>query len=36
VFELGKNALKIDSRQVSSFQIKNWRKIIYIKNSSVI
>src|ERR1700716_4660488 len=23
VFELGKNALKIDSRQVSSFQIKN-------------
>src|ERR671927_948505 len=23
VFELGKNALKIDSRQISSFQIKN-------------
>jgi NADH-ubiquinone oxidoreductase chain 3 len=23
VFELGKNALKIDSRQASSFQIKN-------------
>jgi hypothetical protein len=23
VLELGKNALKIDSRQVSSFQIKN-------------
>lgn len=32
VFELGKNALKIDSRQVDNIEIKNWRKIIYIKN----
>lgn len=30
VFELGKNALKIDSRQVSEFQIKNWKQIIFI------
>lgn len=32
VFELGKNALKIDSRQVDSFQIKNWKQIIFINN----
>jgi hypothetical protein len=32
VFELGKNALKIDSRQISSIQIKNWKQIVYIKN----
>jgi NADH-ubiquinone oxidoreductase chain 3 len=28
VFELGKNALKIDSRQMDSLQIKTWKKII--------
>jgi len=32
IFELGKNALKIDSRQVSSFQIKNWKQIVFINN----
>ena len=32
VFELGKNALKIDSRQISSFQIKNWKQIVFINN----
>jgi NADH-ubiquinone oxidoreductase chain 3 len=32
VFELGKNALKIDSRQTSSFQVKNWEKVVYINN----
>lgn len=31
VFELGKNALKIDSRQVSNPQTKNWRQMIYVK-----
>jgi len=31
VFELGKNALKIDSRQVNSNQLKNWKQIVYIK-----
>ena len=32
VFELGKNALKIDSRQITSFQIKNWKQKVYINN----
>src|ERR1700677_3714023 len=32
VFELGKNALKIDSRQMNSFQLKNWKQIVYIGN----
>ena len=32
VFELGKNALKIDSRQIDSFQIRNWKQIIFINN----
>ena len=32
VFELGKNALKIDSRQISSFQVKNWKQIVFVKN----
>jgi NADH-ubiquinone oxidoreductase chain 3 len=31
VFELGKNALKIDSRQVYNLQIKNWKEIVYIE-----
>jgi NADH-ubiquinone oxidoreductase chain 3 len=31
VFELGKKALKIDSRQVSNIQLKNWKQIVYIK-----
>lgn len=30
VFELGKNALKIDSRQMDSLQIKTWKKIIFL------
>ena len=30
VFELGKNALKIDSRQSNSLQLKNWKQLIYI------
>ena len=30
VFELGKNALKIDSRQGNNYQLKNWKEIIYI------
>jgi len=30
VFELGKNALKIESRQMNNFQFKNWNKIVYI------
>ena len=30
VFELGKNALKIDSRQMSSFQVKNWKQIVFV------
>jgi len=32
VFELGKNALKIDSKQIDSFQIKNWKQIVFINN----
>ena len=32
VFELGKNALKIDSRQADGFQIKNWKQIVFINN----
>ena len=32
IFELGKNALKIDSRQVNSFQIKNWKQIVFVDN----
>ena len=32
IFELGKNALKIDSRQNNNFSIKNWKQIIYINN----
>jgi len=31
VFELGKNALKIDSRQIDDYQVRNWKQIIYIK-----
>ena len=30
VFELGKNALKIDSRQANNIQLKNWQRLIYI------
>jgi NADH-ubiquinone oxidoreductase chain 3 len=30
VFELGKNALKIDSRQFLDVQVKNWKKIVLI------
>jgi NADH-ubiquinone oxidoreductase chain 3 len=32
VFELGKNALKIDSKQVDTFQIKNWKQIVFVNN----
>ena len=32
VFELGKNALKINSRQIDSFQIKNWKQIVFLNN----
>jgi NADH-ubiquinone oxidoreductase chain 3 len=32
VFELGKNALKIDSRQMTNFQLKNWKQITYINS----
>ena len=32
VFELGKIALKIESRQVSSFHLKNWKQLVYINN----
>ena len=31
VFELGKNALKIESRQMNNFQFKNWNEKVYIK-----
>ena len=31
VFELGKNALKIETRQMNNFQFKNWNKKVYIK-----
>ena len=30
IFELGKNALKIDSKQFNNIQIKNWKKIVLI------
>ena len=30
VFELGKNALKIDSRQGNNIQLKNWKQLVYI------
>jgi NADH-ubiquinone oxidoreductase chain 3 len=30
VFELGKNALKIDSKQFSNIQLNNWKQITYI------
>jgi NADH-ubiquinone oxidoreductase chain 3 len=32
VFELGKNALKIDSKQIIGFQVKNWKRVVYINN----
>ena len=32
VFELGKSALKIDSRQMVSFIVKNWKQIFYINS----
>ena len=31
VFELGKNALKIDSRQMNYLESGNWKKTVYIK-----
>ena len=31
VFELGKNALKIDSRQMNNLQFKSWKQTVYIK-----
>jgi NADH-ubiquinone oxidoreductase chain 3 len=31
VFELGKNALKIESRQINNIQTSTWKKIIFIK-----
>lgn len=31
VFELGKNALKIDSRQVYNIKTDSWKKVVYIK-----
>lgn len=31
VFELGKNALKIDSRQMNNVQLKSWKQAVYIK-----
>ncbi len=33
VFELGKNALKIDSRQMYEFHIENWKKTITVYSS---
>ena len=33
VFELGKNALKIDSRQMNNLELKSWKKMIYIKQT---
>ena len=36
VFELGKNALKIDSRQISDFEAKNWKEIVYINNKESV
>jgi len=32
VFELGKNALKIDSRQVNNVQIKDWKSTSFLKS----
>jgi hypothetical protein len=32
VFELGKNALKIDSRQANNIQLKNWKQLVYINS----
>lgn len=31
VFELGKNALKIDSRQMNNLELKSWKQTVYIK-----
>lgn len=31
VFELGKNALKIESKQTNNIYIKDWKKTIFIK-----
>ena len=31
VFELGKNALKLDSRQMNNIQSNNWKQTVYIK-----
>lgn len=31
VFELGKNALKIESKQTNNIYMKNWKKIVFIK-----
>ena len=33
VFELGKNALKIDSRQMENLQLKLWNKMLYLGKS---
>ncbi len=32
VFELGKNALKIDSRQGNNISLKNWKQLVYINS----
>ena len=32
VFELGKNALKIESKQMSNINIKDWKKIYFVPN----
>jgi NADH-ubiquinone oxidoreductase chain 3 len=34
VFELGKNALKIESKQTNNINIKDWKKIYFVPNSS--
>lgn len=31
VFELGKNALKIESKQMNNVYMKNWKTIVFIK-----
>jgi len=31
-FELGKNALKIESKQTNNIQFKNWKQIVYVNN----
>ena len=31
VYELGKSALKIDSRQMNNLQLKNWKQTVYIR-----